>query len=359
MKKIYFLVNWNKDKEKTWSGTCYGLYSSLAKYSDIVDIQLSRISFISRILRKLKLTNNDFGLNSILQNRRKLNDTITNDKKSVIFQFSEIINKNNSFIYQDLSVSYIKYLSELDKTIFHYSGFCNIPINNIVKRELEQNDYYKQCGGIFTMGQWLRNDLIKRCGIPESKVHHVGGGINVDKNLIKNKPKRNNKILFVGRDFRRKGGYIVIEAFKILKQKLNDVELYVAGPSTNPINENIDKYYFLGDCNKKQLSDLYNKCDIFCMPSYFEAYGLVFIEALTYGLPCIGRNVFEMPYFIEDNKTGLLLKNDDPYELSQLMEKLLYDEEIKKNVLSKRDWYINEYSWDTVANKILNVINCK
>ena len=48
-------------------------------------------------------------------------------------------------------------------------------------------------------------------------------------------------------------------------------------------------------------------CDVFCMPSYFEAYGLVFVEALTFGLPCIGRNCYEMPYFIEDGKTGLLL----------------------------------------------------
>ena len=38
------------------------------------------------------------------------------------------------------------------------------------------------------------------------------------------------------------------------------------------------------------------------MPSYFEAYGLVFIEALTYGLPCIGRNAFEMPNFIQDSE---------------------------------------------------------
>ena len=49
-------------------------------------------------------------------------------------------------------------------------------------------------------------------------------------------------------------------------------------------------------------------CDVFCMPSYFEAYGLVFVEALTFGLPCIGRNCYEMPYFIEEGKTGLLRK---------------------------------------------------
>lgn len=92
------------------------------------------------------------------------------------------------------------------------------------------------------------------------------------------------------------------------------------------------------------------------MPSYFEAYGLVFIEALVYGLPCIGRNAYEMPYFIKDNETGLLLKNDSPDELAQLMERLLFDNEIKRNVVSNRDNYIKEYSWDSVAQRIHNVI---
>ena len=77
------------------------------------------------------------------------------------------------------------------------------------------------------------------------------------------------------------------------------------------------------------------------MPSYFEAYGLVFIEALTFGLPCIGRNVYEMPYFIENGETGYLLDKDDVDELANLMDQLLCDERIKQNVKNKRDWYIN------------------
>lgn len=63
-----------------------------------------------------------------------------------------------------------------------------------------------------------------------------------------------------------------------------------------------------------------------------------------------------MPYFIKDNETGLLLKNDSPDELAQLMERLLFDNEIKRNVVSNRDNYIKEYSWDSVAQRIHNVI---
>ena len=206
------------------------------------------------------------------------------------------------------------------------------------------------------MGQWLKEDLINRCGISSDKVYHVGGGTNIDINLIKEVPKANNKILFVGRDFKRKGGYLVYDAFKILKQEKKDAELYVAGPISNPIENPIEGYIFLGDCSYEKVSQLYNMCDIFCMPSYFEAYGLVFVEALIFGLPCIGRNCYEMPYFIDDEQTGFLLKNDDSSELAQLMKRLLNDSTIKKNVLDRREWYIQEYSWNTVAQRIKEVI---
>ena len=79
------------------------------------------------------------------------------------------------------------------------------------------------------------------------------------------------------------------------------------------------------------------------MPSYFEAYGLVFVEALSFGLPCIGRNCYEMPYFIEEGQTGLLLTNEDANELAALMERLLKDEKMKENVKAKRDYYLKEY----------------
>lgn len=351
---MYYLVNWGKEKEKAWSGTYYSLYKSLSKISNIEVISMHN-PIISRCLQKIKFKKLDYELSNIKYNNRKLNRRFS--KNDTIFQFSEIINSPNSYIYQDLSVSYIKYSLEKHKDIFRLIGNENTPEKYLNQRFEMQSNYYSLCKGIFTMGKWLKNDLINRCVVSPNKVHHVGGGINVNLNLIQNLPKTNNKILFIGRDFERKGGYIVYEAFKLLKEKKKNAELYVAGPVSNPIRNPESGYFFLGDCSRNKVSELYNMCDIFCMPSYFEAYGLVFIEALTYGLPCIGRDCYEMPYFIEEGKTGLLLKNDDPVELSHHMLNLLNNRQIKENVISKRDWYIKEYSWDTVAKRINSVIN--
>lgn len=236
-----------------------------------------------------------------------------------------------------------------------YQIFSKKAIDNRAK---SQADYYCTCQGIFTMGKWLAADLVNRCGIPAEKVHHVGGGINLDRSLIDYRHKTGNKLLFVGRDFRRKGGHIVYEAFCQLKATMPEVELFVAGPSVDPFPENkVDGYHYCGDCDRNRLSQLFNQCDVFVMPSYFEAYGLVFIEAFTYGLPCIGRNCYEMPHFIEDGKTGVLLKEDNVEELAEMMHRLLTDESFKQKVCEKKDWYIQEYFWDTVARRVTKVMN--
>lgn len=360
MDNLYYVVNWGKDRQRAWSGTNYGLYVALSKIFQIKEINLYNTtpSLVSKVLNKILFNGSDFGVKNIISNRNRILKSLPNEN-SVYFQFSEIIQDNtffSTYIYQDLSVSYVKYLSEQNNEIFGFSGFASISTASINKRYQIQNKYYKDCKGIFTMGKWLEKDLIERCGLPEDKVHHVGGGINLDYKLISPGIKGNNKILFVGRDFKRKGGYIVYEAFKILKNKIPNVELHIAGPNQNPINNPVDGYFYYGDSDHNKLSELFNMCDIFCMPSYFEAYGLVFIEALVYGLPCIGRNAYEMPYFIKDNENGLLLNNDNPNELAQLMGKLLLDDEIKRNVISNRDYYIKEYSWDSVAQRIYNVI---
>jgi glycosyltransferase involved in cell wall biosynthesis len=242
--------------------------------------------------------------------------------------------------------------------VYKLSGFQNNDLKAIEKRRKLQNDYYyNHCSGILTMGKWLAEDLVKRTGIPEDLVHHVGGGVNtrvLDPTKIE---RQGNKILFVGRDYERKGLPITIEAFLLLKKKMPNAEIYVAGPNQDPYEDcQIEGYHFLGDMDNDTLSYYFCICDIFCMPSYFEAYGLVFIEALTAGLPCIGRKCYEMPYLIQEGETGYLIDKDDTEYYANKMYSLLKDDYIKQNVKNKHEWYVNEYSWEAVAERMVNII---
>ncbi|MDE6832273.1 MAG: glycosyltransferase family 4 protein [Muribaculaceae bacterium] len=220
-----------------------------------------------------------------------------------------------------------------------------------------QIDYYRSAAGILYMGRWMTEFMRREYPQLKDKIHHVGAGINLDyKKIRPSTEKRNNRILFVGRDFKRKGGEKVIEAFKLLKGKVTDLELHVAGPSVDPMQTPTDGYHFYGDISYDKVQELMNMCDLFCMPSYFEAYGLVFIEALVFGLPCIGRNCCEMPYFIEEGITGELVDTDDASELAGKISKILQNEDYRRNVVQRRDSYIKEYSWDAVASRMANII---
>ena len=59
-----------------------------------------------------------------------------------------------------------------------------------------------------------------------------------------------------------------------------------------------------------------------------------------------------MPYFIDEGKTGLLLKEDNPQQLADLMKELLSVSSYKENVTKMHEYYIQEYSWDAVAKRM-------
>lgn len=368
--KVLYTCAWDKDKEKTWSGTTYSLYKALRTKIILKDVDV-RLSKSEKLLMKLsrlsslRLKNGKIKISYYFSSLRpkiyqkKLDKLIKDDNEAIVLQIGEYgVCKNKAYVYQDLSLDSLFYFKKNKNQLFQYSGFENYSDKDLNRRRNEQLKFYENLEGIFTMGKWLSKNLVEYTKIPKEKVHWVGGGINISLNKIKNKNKTNSKVLFVGRDFFRKGGDITYNSFKILKERyMPNAELYIAGPKEWPLKEKIDGVIFLGDISTDKLSNYFNQCDIFCMPSRFEAYGLVFIEALVYGLPCIGRNEFEMKEFIKDGYNGYLINNDDVEILAKKMYDLLNNKEIRKNVIKNRENYIKQYSWDTVADRIINVIN--
>lgn len=362
MNKIIFarIVKSKKNKNWDWSGTVNSLYMELSKKFEIIDLYYYWDIYVilSKCLEKIKLKKYDMSILEIKRADKSIRKKQTQLTYPII-QFDEFpsINISKSYIYQDLSVLYLLDIAQKDVNTFSNSGFSHIPLSSIKQRADLQLKFYQDCNCILTMGKWLQKYLISTNLIDTKKIHHVGGGINIDKNKIDYSFKESNKILFIGKDFERKAGPLVVEAFDFLQKKINkNAELYIIGPKTISIDFHNENIHFIGELKSDQLPYYYNLCDIFCMPSYFEAYGLVFIEALTFGLPCIGRKAFEMPYFIEDGITGYLIENDSIENLANKMNDLLINKEIKSNVKSLKERYIEEYCWSTVADRIVETL---
>lgn len=361
---MYLVAQWAKEPASTWSGTTWNLKQALVKQETVRDVALTspgkvqkaRYAAQSWLSFKGFASNPNFNERYLAAAEKQVHSALAqerSEKGESVLQVGDLAEIPDSMIYQDLSISYLLACRKQDPAAFAASGFQGIPESVLQRRNELQLARYQKAKKILTMSRTLARHLREEVGFAKEQVIHVGGGTNF---LLRHRTfeKNRRRILFIGRDFYRKGGAQVVAAFRLLRQTLPDSELYILGPKQLPRQYQGQNIFVLGDLPREKVEDYFALCDVFCMPSRFEAYGLVFIEALSRGLPCIGLNKFEMPYFIEEGVTGYLLPaTAQAKDLAERMQSLLANETIFANVAHRRKQYLAEYSWDAVASRVL------
>lgn len=157
------------------------------------------------------------------------------------------------------------------------------------------------------------------------------------KNSLDNYPKETSnliskQIVSVGRLSKEKGFLDLIDVFKIVHTKFPDWKLNIAGDGNQLkiLNDKIKELNLennikvLGFLNKKELEKLYYNSSIYVMTSFTESFGLVLIEANSYGIPTISFDTAQgAREIIEDGKNGYLIKNRDIKEMSNKIIELI------------------------------------
>ena len=367
-KEINFVEKWDKrGRGYTWSGTSYGIFRALEEEGiTLIDIPINeklwdKINYYLQTMLFRMTKKNDFKISQIRQVEKQLAKSTKMKENIPSLMFTQYRSKyiKDSYVFIDFSVQYLLELRKNQKELMDFTPLNNgIPEKYVSERNAIVEEWTRECRGIFTMSSYLAKDFTERLGIPEKKVHHVGGGCNVDISGIDASQRNGNRFLFVGRDWERKNGPLVTEAFSGLQRKYPKTELYILGPSVEPSEvKEKEGVYFIGPTSYQDTLRYYNLCDYFVMPSRCEAYGLVFGEALIFGLPCIAKNAFAMPEFIEEDYNGYLIERDDVDELRAAMEKMLLNSKrLKETVESNRTSYAERYSWKTVAKKMIAVM---
>lgn len=143
--------------------------------------------------------------------------------------------------------------------------------------------------------------------------------------------------LFVGRFVYYKGCEVLLEAFA--KVSGASLTLIGEGPLESQLKTQadnlgiVDKVQFLGNVSDDVLAQAFADCDVFVLPSIAksEAFGLVQIEAMAYGKPVINTNLPSgVPYVSLDGQTGFTVAPSDPDDLSNAMQKLIDDPDLRK-----------------------------
>ena len=177
----------------------------------------------------------------------------------------------------------------------------------------------------------------------------------------------NKKIISVGRLEEQKGYDMLINIWEIVHKKHSDWELNLYGEGM--LYDELMKIICqkgLKECLKihkpvKNIADKYLENSIYVMSSRFEGFGMVLIESMACGVPCIS---FDCPYgpsdIIKDNEDGLLVKNGDVNAMAKAICYLIENQDIRKKmgIIARKN--IKRYSpniimnqWDMLFKKIL------
>ncbi len=171
-------------------------------------------------------------------------------------------------------------------------------------------------------------------------------------------------ILFVGNLIAQKGCLQLLEAFYELSVKYDNIYLQIvgAGPQRKDITQYISnkknlsrKIQLFGAIPHKKVLELMQKCDIFILPSINEAFGVVYLEAMSFKKPVIGSRGEGICDIIQNGFNGLLIDPKIVIEIFEALEFLILNEDKRKTLGINGYNSIKELTWNNNAKNIIKI----
>ncbi|HGM3507455.1 TPA: glycosyltransferase family 4 protein [Clostridioides difficile] len=211
---------------------------------------------------------------------------------------------------------------------------------------------------IFALHENQKYDIIKTFGVSENKVVVIGSGYNDDIFYNKNYKVKDDKIkiVFAGKICKSKGLIPFIKAISKLKYRKDLIEVNFAGTGSDieSYNEIVKlaskspfKMNFLGKLEQRELAELFNRSQIFVLPSFYEGLPVVVLEALSCGTDVITTDILGVKEWIgsEINDSGKI-----EYVPLPFME--------KEGILKDEELYVFENNlYNSIDSKIQSLLN--
>lgn len=208
--------------------------------------------------------------------------------------------------------------------------------------------------------------------ISRSKFFIISNGIDLN-NIQKINSYRKNDyptVFFLGYLFKGKGVDDLIHAIKLVKIKIDNVRLYIGGIGLYMeklkelvhdfhLNENVT---FLGLLDDNEKFAYMKSMDIFVLPSYWESFPIVLLEAMACGKPIIATNVGGNPFVVSDGVNGFLVQPGDWNNMSEKIIRLLNDNKLIDKMGSESKKRADDFNWDIIAKQTREIygkiVNC-
>ena len=187
-------------------------------------------------------------------------------------------------------------------------------------------------------------------------------------------PVEDRMALFVGRIEPLKGIETLIHAMAVIKENCPFLEcphyLVVIGgdPEGSEEEDSIEMQrlqnlckqlgldeivLFLGKRGQNTLPYYYSAAEVVVMPSFYESFGMVALEAMACGTPVIASRVGGLAYLVQEGKTGFFVPSQDPRALAEKLQRLFNDQALRAQLGKQAAAYAQDFKWELITRRVM------
>lgn len=224
-----------------------------------------------------------------------------------------------------------------------------------------QRAVLQRCTWLFPWTQWCADSLRDDYGISPSRMVIIGAGPNFDVALAPQSGRDGRTLLFVGRDWMRKNGPLVLDAFRLARAARPDLRLAVVGPREAPcVEPGVQWLGALDGVDRAQLAQLYATSALLLAPARFEPFGIALLEAMSAGVPVIALDRGAAREIVVDGVTGTLLADAEPRALADAALAWLANREcLSRASDAAREHVRAQFGWHRAAKRIVDTLSGK
>src|SRR5215211_393856 len=226
---------------------------------------------------------------------------------------------------------------------------------------------------VIACSHYMRRQIADVFRVPAAKVTAIPNGIDPsDLQPVADLPKLRARyakpderlILLVGRLVYEKGFHLALDALPGLVERLGNVRFLIAGSGTAEAELKaqaerlglMEHGSFVGWTGDDELHSLYRIADLCLVPSIYEPFGLVALEAMASGCPCIVADTGGLREVVPGGgRVGMRFRPRDPASLARMAARLLTDDALRERLIAEASEHVRLFDWHDVARQTAGV----
>lgn len=237
-------------------------------------------------------------------------------------------------------------------------GFAHHSRRALARAMDGERAFLEHCCLIFTNSSWCAQGLYRQ-GVPASKVCVQPPAAGAPDPGPIDRSWDACHILFIGIDWKRKGGPLLVDAFQHVKRAIPGAKLTIVGCRPQVQGDGIEVAGLLRKDipqQRQRLEQLLRQATIFCMPSHWESTGLVYMEAALYGLPVVMLRGQAREEIFPPDMAVHLDKPSAPDLAEQLIHLARRPDRMAAMGRAGRETALRNFTWKTVAPRMVQAI---